>query len=154
VALPLVALGGIAMGQALAAALAAGARAAQIGTAFMLAPEAGTSPAHREVLGTPRETVLTRAFTGRLGRGIRNEFIEEHDAFAPDAYPELHYLTAPMRKQARQSGVPSQINLWAGEAHELARPRPAAEIVRELTANAHAALDDARKPPPGPGTRG
>jgi nitronate monooxygenase len=106
----------------------------------MLAPEAGTSRAHREALRSTRETVLTRAFTGRVARGVRNEFIEEHDPFAPLAYPELHYLTAPMRKQAREAGDASRINLWAGEAHELARELPAGEIVRELTAGALAAL--------------
>jgi nitronate monooxygenase len=142
VTLPLVASGGIATGRALAAVLCAGASAAQIGTAFMLAPEAGTNAAHREALRARGETVLTRAFTGRLARGIRNEFIAEHQD-APAAYPELHYLTSPMRKQAREQGDVSRINLWAGEAHELAVERPAAETVRELTASASAALESA-----------
>jgi nitronate monooxygenase len=141
VELPLVASGGIATGRALAAVLCAGARAAQIGTAFMLAPEAGTNTAHRQALKAPGETVLTRAFSGRLARGIRNEFIAEHEDRAPVAYPELHYLTSPMRKQARERGDTSRINLWAGEAHELAVERPAAETVRELTVSALAALE-------------
>jgi nitronate monooxygenase len=141
VPLPLVASGGIATGRALAAVLCAGAQAAQIGTAFMLAPEAGTTPTHREALKAAGETVLTRAFTGRLARGIRNEFISEHEGHAPVAYPELHYLTAPMRKQAREQGDASRINLWAGEAHELAVERPAAETVRALTSAALAAID-------------
>ena len=145
--LPLVASGGIATGRALAAVLAAGAVAAQIGTAFMLAPEAGTSEAHREALQGAGDTVLTRAFTGRLARGIRNEFIDAHDASAPIAYPEIHYLTASLRKQAREAGDPRWINLWAGEAHELARERPAAEIVHELTGEARAALEAARQMP-------
>lgn len=144
--LPLVASGGITTGRALAAALCAGARAAQIGTAFLLAPEAGTSPAQREAVKAPGETVLTRAFTGRLARGIRNQFITEH-ADAPVAYPELHYLTSPMRKQARERGDASRINLWAGEAHELAVDRPAAETVHELTASALAALQEALTAP-------
>jgi nitronate monooxygenase len=138
--LPLVASGGIATGRALAAVLCAGARAAQIGTAFMLAPEAGTNPAHREALKAPGETVLTRAFTGRLARSVRNQFITEHPD-APVAYPEIHHLTSAMRKQARERGDSSRINLWAGEAHELAVERPAAETVRELTASARAALE-------------
>jgi nitronate monooxygenase len=139
VRLPLVASGAIATGGALAAALCAGAAAAQIGTAFMLAPEAGTNPTHREAIKARGETVLTRAFTGRLARGIRNEFIAEHQE-APAAYPELHYLTSPMRKQARERGDAGRINLWAGEAHELAVERPAAETVRALTTSAVAAL--------------
>lgn len=138
--LALVASGGIATGKALAAVLCAGARAAQIGTAFMLAPEAGTAPAHREALKTAQETTLTRAFTGRLARGIRNDFIGEHEAYAPAAYPELHHVTSPMRKQAREQSETSRINLWAGEAHQLAVERPAAETVRELTESALTAL--------------
>jgi nitronate monooxygenase len=142
--LPLVASGGIASGPALAAVLCAGARAAQIGTAFMLAPEAGTHPAHREALARPGETVLTRAFTGRMARGIRNAFIDEHEEAARIAYPELHYLTAPIRRQAREQGDPERMNLWAGEAHQLAVERPAGETVRELSAAAAAALERAR----------
>ncbi|MFL5886077.1 MAG: NAD(P)H-dependent flavin oxidoreductase [Thermoleophilaceae bacterium] len=152
VSLPLVASGGIATGAALAAVLAAGAGAAQIGTAFMLAPEAGTSAAHREALATSEPTVLTRAFTGRLARGIRNDFIEQHDAYAPVAYPELHHLTSPMRKAARQEGDAGRINLWAGEAHQLARERPAGETVHALVAEARAALGGASDRLGGPGS--
>jgi nitronate monooxygenase len=137
--LPLIASGGIATGAALAAALAAGATAAQIGSAFMLCPEAGTSGAHREALRSERETVQTRAFTGRLARGIRNEFIDEHGRAAPIAYPEIHRVTAPLRHAARARGDASQINLWAGEAHQLARELPAAAIVRELAGEAEVA---------------
>lgn len=142
--LPLVASGGIATGAALAAVLTAGARAAQIGTAFMLAPEAGTTPAHRAALATSEPTALTRAFTGRLARGIRNRFMAEHDAHAPVAYPELHYVTAPLRRQAREQGNADLINLWAGETHELAREAPAADIVRRLADDAESALRAAR----------
>jgi nitronate monooxygenase len=139
VAVPLVASGGIATGESLAAVLRAGASAAQIGTAFMLAPEAGTSPTHREALRSDEATVLTRAFTGRLARGIRNGFITEHGDRAPVAYPELHYVTAPMRKHARETDDKNLINLWAGEAHQLARELPAAKIVQRLTEEAKAA---------------
>jgi nitronate monooxygenase len=139
-ALPLVASGGIATGKALAGVLCAGAKAAQIGTAFMLAPEAGTSEVHRVALRSDTDTALTRAFTGRLARGIRNRFLDEHSASAQIAYPELHYVTAPMRAQARAGGDPELVNLWAGEAHALAREEPAADIVRRLAGEAHAAL--------------
>lgn len=147
VPVPLVASGGIATGRAVAAVLCAGARAAQVGTAFLLAPEAGTAPVHRQALRTSRETVLTRAFTGRLARGIRNRFIDEHEAHAPVAYPELHHLTAPLRRRARQEGEESRVNLWAGEAHALAVERPAAETVSELTRTAAAALREAVQQP-------
>lgn len=132
VALPLVAAGGIAAPETVRAVREAGAAAAQVGTAFMLAPEAGTAAAHREAISGTGATVLTRAFTGRLARGIRNRFIDEHDAGAPLAYPELHYLTAPMRAQARRTGDAGLINLWAGQAHALARPRPAGETAAWL----------------------
>jgi nitronate monooxygenase len=135
----LVASGGIATGGALAGALAAGASAAQIGSAFMLCPEAGTSPAHREALRSDRETSLTRAFSGRLARGIRNQFMAEHEAEAPIAYPEIHHVTAPFRKAARESGDASLINMWAGETHRLAREAPAADIVQALIDEAKSA---------------
>jgi nitronate monooxygenase len=143
--LPLVATGGIATGPGLAAVLCAGARVGQCGTAFMLCPEAGTSPAHRESLRSTTETALTRAFTGRLARGIRNEFMDEHGAHAPVAYPELHYVTAPMRKEARERGEADLINLWAGEAHQLAEERPAAEVVQMLAGDAREAIETARR---------
>jgi len=153
-ALPLVASGGIATGEALAAVLCAGASAGQLGTAFMLCPEAGTSEVHRSALQSDAETALTRAFTGRLARGIRNAFLDEHDASAPIAYPELHYVTAPLRQQAREQGNPELVNLWAGEAHALARALPAAEVVRRLVADAQASLSAvaARHAPPGAAT--
>jgi nitronate monooxygenase len=142
---PLVASGAIATGSALAAVLAAGARAGQVGTAFLLCPEAGTADAHRAALHGSAPTELTRAFTGRLARGIRNEFMREHGRHAPVAYPELHYLTAPLRQRARQAGDPELINLWAGEAYPLARERPAGEVVRDLAGGAAAAFTGRRR---------
>jgi nitronate monooxygenase len=129
---PLVAAGGIATAAHVAGALSAGAAAAAAGTAFMLAPEAGTSKPHREAIASDTPTALTRAFTGRLARGIRNRFMDEHPD-APRAYPEIHYATAPIRAAARQAGDPDLINLWAGEAHQLAVARPAAATVEALT---------------------
>jgi nitronate monooxygenase len=134
--LPLVATGGIADRGAVAAVLAAGASAAQLGTAFMLTPEAGTANAHRRALGGGARTVLTRAFTGRPARGIENRFIREHEAAAPLAYPEVHHLTAPLRAAARAAGDPDGLHLWAGETYELARELPAAQVARELAGQA------------------
>jgi nitronate monooxygenase len=141
--LPLVASGGIATGEGIAGVLAAGAAAAQLGSAFLLAPEAGTPPAHRAALSAPGATVLTRAFTGRLARGIRNEFTAAHTEGAPSAYPELHYVTAPMRRRAREEGDAELINLWAGEAHQLAAELPAGELAQRLAAEAREALQRA-----------
>jgi nitronate monooxygenase len=141
--LPLVATGGIATGAGIAAVLAAGARAAALGSAFMLSPEAATSAPHRAALArTDRPTGLTRAFSGRLARGIVNPLQAEHTAAAPIAYPEVHHITAPLRAQARQAGDPDRINLWAGQAHALAEPRPAAEIVARLMHDARLAAAD------------
>jgi nitronate monooxygenase len=134
--LPLIATGGIADGAAVAGALCAGACAAQLGTAFMLAPEAGTNPAQRALLSEPLATATTRAFTGRLARGIVNRFMREHEADAPSAYPEIHHVTAPLRAAARAGGDADAFNLWAGQAHELDSARPAGEIVRDLGAEA------------------
>jgi len=129
---PVVGAGGIATAGGVRAALAAGARAAQAGTAFLLCPEAGTSPAHREALRAGRPTALTRAFTGRLARGLVNAFMTEHEPDAVRAYPEIHHVTAPLRAAARAAGDPERINLWAGQAHPLAEARPAAEVVARL----------------------
>ena len=139
--LPLVATGGLMTGAAIAAVLAAGASAAQLGSAFMLTPEAGTAAAHRGALARDdAATELTRAFSGRTARGIVNRFQREHDASAPRAYPEVHYLTAPLRAAARAAGDADAINLWAGQAHPLARAVPAAELVTSLAAEAREAL--------------
>ena len=142
--LPLVATGGIMTGAALAAVLAAGARAGALGTAFLRCPEAGTSPAHKAALaGHERPTALTRAFTGRTARGIRNRFLDEHSEDAPAAYPEVHYLTAPLRAHGRSVGDGEVVNLWAGQAYPLASELSAAEVVRRVAADAGEALRDA-----------
>jgi len=142
---PLVASGAIASGGALAAVLCAGAQAAQLGTAFMRCPEAGTAAAHRAALAGPAPTRLTRAFTGRQARGIVNRFLSEHSAEAPVAYPEIHHVTAPLRAAGRAAGDPDMINLWAGQAHELASEAPAAEVVAALAAEAAERLEAARR---------
>ncbi|RCG27090.1 nitronate monooxygenase [Sphaerisporangium album] len=148
--LPVVAAGGIADGAGIAAVLAAGAVAAQLGTAFLRTPEAGTSPAHREALGTYDRTAVTRAFTGKRARGLVNRFLRDHTAEAPAAYPQVHQLTAPLRAAARKSGDPEMINLWAGQAYRLTEEVPAADLVHRLAAEAHEALTRAahRRPAP------
>jgi nitronate monooxygenase len=131
VGLPIVATGGIVDRDGVAAVLAAGAQAAQVGTAFLLCPEAGTSEPHRRALRGGGETAFTRAFTGRCARGIVNRFMREHQN-APAAYPHIHHLTAPLRAAARAAGDADGINLWAGVNFARAEERPAAEIVASL----------------------
>jgi nitronate monooxygenase len=143
--LPLVATGGIATGAAIAAVLAAGAAAAQLGTAFLRCPEAGTAAVHRQALADSAPTAMTRAFTGRLARGIRNRFLDRHSSAAPVAYPELHHLTAPLRQAGRAAGDPGLVNLWAGQTYELGRQLPAGQLVRLLAEEARAALQQAQE---------
>jgi nitronate monooxygenase len=139
---PLVATGGIMTGAGLAAVLAAGARAGALGTAFLRCPEAGTSPPHRKALAShERPTALTRAFTGRTARGIRNRFLDEHTEGAPSAYPQVHHLTAPLRAHGRSAGDSEVLNLWAGQAYALAAELPAAEVTQQIAADARTALE-------------
>jgi nitronate monooxygenase len=147
VRLPLVAAGGIADGAGLAAVLAAGARAAAIGTAFLRCPEAATSAPYRSALARaaerPVRTALTRAFTGRRGRGIVNRFLADHSREAPPAYPEVASVVQPLRAAAVAAGDSERINLWAGQAHALAEERGAAELVQRWAGDARAALEHA-----------
>ena len=131
---PLVAGGAVMDAADVEAVLGAGAVAALCGTAYLLADEAGTNPLHRKALTDPafEVTELTRAYTGRWARGLANRFIAEHRD-APAAYPQLHHLTAPLRKAAVAAGDAQVAHLWAGTGHALARPGPAAEITRSLT---------------------
>jgi nitronate monooxygenase len=107
--------------------------AVQAGTAYLLADEAGTNPTHRAALTGPElvETAVTRAFTGRWARGLRNRFVDEH-ADAPAGYPHLHHLTSPLRRAAVAAGDTQVAHLWAGTSFAAARARPAAEITRDL----------------------
>lgn len=139
--LPMIATGGIMDGAALAAVLCAGAAAGQIGTALMLSPESATAEAQRARLADPTPTRVTRAFSGRPARGMVNRFLTEHSATAPPAYPEIHHVTSPLRAAARKRGDAGGFNLWAGQAHELVKERPAGEIVREMAAEASAVLE-------------
>lgn len=146
VRLPLIAAGGIMTGAGLASVLAAGARAGAFGTAFLRCPEAGTSPVHRQSLERQQPTALTRAFTGRLARGLRNRFLDEHSAAAPpSAYPQIHHLTAPLRAYGRSVGDADLVNLWAGQAYPLAAARPAREVVHHLADEARTALNGAHQ---------
>lgn len=134
--LPLIAAGAMATAQDITAALEAGASAVQIGTALLDAEEAGTKAAHRAALHDERfgETVVTRAFSGRPARGLRNRFIAELDGFAVSAYPQVHLLTSGLRSAADAAGDPDGLALWAGVGYREARHLPAAQIVDDLWA--------------------
>ncbi|WP_405765590.1 nitronate monooxygenase [Actinacidiphila glaucinigra] len=134
VPLPLVAAGGLATPAAVAGALRAGADAVMVGTVLMRADEAGTSTPHRAALADPARTgtVVTRAFTGRPARALRNEFTDRHTGAAPAGYPALHHLTGPMRRAAAAAGDQERIHLWAGTGHRHATEEPAERILRRL----------------------
>jgi nitronate monooxygenase len=138
---PLIATGGLSSGADVAAVLVAGAAAAQLGTMFLLCPEAGTNQVYRDALIREGRTAVTRAFTGRPARGLVNRFMTEHSADAPAAYPHVHHLT----KQLRAAGDPDAMSLWAGQAHEFAREMPAAELVETLAADARTAIAEAAR---------
>lgn len=142
--LPLVAAGGIADGRGVAAVLAAGASLAQLGTAFLRCPEAGTAPVHAAALAEERPTTVTRVFTGRRARALVNRATAELAADAPAAYPEVHALSQPLRAAARAAGDAEELHLWAGQAHGLAEPVPAGDLVARLAAGAREALAAAR----------
>jgi nitronate monooxygenase len=114
--------------------LYAGAAAGQFGTAFLLADEAGTNPVHRAALtdGAFTQTVVTRAFTGRYARALRNRFIDDHDAQAVAGFPNVAFLTGPVLAAAAKCGDPQRTSLWAGTAFGQASSAPAAAIVAKL----------------------
>jgi len=131
--LPQIAAGGIMGPRQVQAVLAAGAAAAQCGTAFLRSPESGAHPLHKAALADPRytATTVTRAFSGRPARGLVNAFIVEH-ADAPPAYPEIHNATRPLRAAAAARGDTERMSLWAGQGYRLAAELPAAEIIERL----------------------
>jgi nitronate monooxygenase len=155
VGVPVIAAGGIGDGRGVAAVLALGAAAAQVGSAFLRADEAGIPAAFRSVLATPaaRRTSITTTFSGRTARGVHNAFMDAMaavDEIAP--YPYQHWLTRDIRNAAAAQGRAEYLSLWAGQAVGLARPLPAAAIVAALTAGAGAAAEAARAALLGSGT--
>lgn len=141
VRLPVIATGGLMRGDQIAAVLAAGASAAQLGTAFLVCPESGAHTLHKQAMTDPLfvRTELTRAFSGRPARGLVNRFMREHGPYAPAAYPQVHHLTSGLRKAAAKVGDAQGMSLWAGQGHRLARELPAGELVEALAAELAAA---------------
>jgi nitronate monooxygenase len=137
-AVPMIGTGGVMTGRDAAAVLDAGAVAVQIGTALLCTPEAGTHAPHREALMDARypDTIVTRAYTGRFARGLANRFALDHDGQAPQAYPEVHHLTRPLRNAAMQAGDTGVPNLWAGTGWRQLSAEPAATIIRRIAADA------------------
>jgi nitronate monooxygenase len=143
---PVVASGGIMDGRGIAAALALGASAVQMGTAFLTCEEAGIPEAYKQAILTAREheTRLTRAFSGRPARGIVNRFMTEVErADAGEAilpFPLQNALTRPLRSAAARLGRAEFLSLWAGQGVRLARRQSAADLVARLATETAAAL--------------
>jgi len=136
VAVPVIAAGGIADAQGVAAALALGAAGVQIGTAYLLCPEAKTSAVHRAALrsDSARHTAITNVFTGRPARGIVNRIIRERgplSALAPE-FPLAASAIAPLRAKAEARGSGDFSPLWCGQNASGCREVPAAELTRDL----------------------
>lgn len=132
--LPLLAAGGITKAAHVTEAVDAGAAAVQVGTAFLRSPESGASQLHKDALasGNYSETRVTRAYTGRLARGLVNRFLDAHHDSAPAAHPELNQLTRPLRAAAAAAGDPEGMALWAGVHFRDADAVPAASILKAL----------------------
>ena len=144
--LPVIASGGIMDGRGIAAALALGASAVQMGTAFLTCDEAGIPDAYKTAILEAREheTRLTRAFSGRPARGIINRFMTEVEADeAADAilpFPLQNALTRPLRNAAAEQGRAEYLSLWAGQGLRLARSQPAGRLVAQLAKETEAAI--------------
>jgi len=140
VRIPVIASGGIMNGNAIAASLRLGAAAAQLGTAFLVTDECGVAESYKRAVLSAAEnsTRVTRAFSGRPARGIVNralDEIERAEKAHPGTilpYPYQNSLTRPMRNAAAQQDRAEYLSLWCGQGARLARPMPAADLVREL----------------------
>jgi nitronate monooxygenase len=142
VRVPVVASGGIMDGRGIAAALALGAAAVQMGTAFLTCDEAGIPDAYKQAILDAHEdgTRLTPAFSGRPARGIVNRFMREVDDASVLPFPLQNTLTRPLRAAAAKAGRAEFLSLWAGQGVRLARRQPAAELIERLAKETAAAV--------------
>lgn len=137
VSVPVIATGGIADARGIAAALVLGARAVQIGTAFLRCPETNMPRAYADRLARtePHDTMVTRAFSGRPGRAIANAYARAAsgaDAPRPAPYPVQRGLARGMRESALKNGDTDRMQMWAGQSAKLAQDRPAGALCRDL----------------------
>jgi nitronate monooxygenase len=141
--LPVVAAGGLMDGAAIAAVLTLGADAAQLGTAFLLCPEAGTHPTHRDAIrdAAAESTVITTALTGRPARSITNRIIDELGDAPVPPYPVMNALTSALRRAAMDQGRADLTSLWAGQGVAKATETPARELVRRLAEQTSDTID-------------
>jgi len=133
-ALPLVAAGGVDGPVAVRRLIDAGAERVAVGTLLLRTDEAGTSAAHRAALADPAftQTAITRVFTGRPARALRNGFIDRHEQHAITAYPAVHHLTRGLRQAAAAAGDTDRLHLWAGAGWRRARTGAVGDVISWL----------------------
>jgi len=140
VRVPVIAAGGIGDGRGIVAALALGAAGVQIGTAYLLTPEATISPIYRAALKAARDdgTALTNVFTGRPARALVNRAVREIGPMSADApaFPNAVNAMLPLRAKAEAGGSGAFTSLWSGQAPGFAREMPAGELTIELARSA------------------
>lgn len=136
VALPLIGAGGIANAEQAKEVLHAGAVAVAVGTALLRTDESGARAVHKASLADPQysRTEMTSAFTGKPARALTNDFVRRYSSAAPSAYPEVHFLTSPLRAGAAADQDPQALNLWAGTGWRSAQDGPAAAVVQSFLA--------------------
>ncbi|PEB54832.1 nitronate monooxygenase [Bacillus pseudomycoides] len=135
---PIVAAGGIMNGQGVVAAFALGGEGVQMGSAFLASEESITHDVHKEAIlqSTDTSTTVTRAFSGKYARGIRNAFIEQHEGKEGSLpmYPVQNVLTSKIRQEAARQNKGEYMSLWAGQASSLAKKESAQQIVERVMA--------------------
>ena len=145
VSVPVIAAGGIGDGRGIAAALALGASAVQLGTAFLTCPESAAHPLYRQALNEARDdqTRITHAFSGRPARGLANRYLLEmagHETRYPD-FPILNTLTGPLRKASAKENNPDFLSLWSGQSAAMSKNLPACELIQLLVTETESVLE-------------
>lgn len=158
VSVPVVAAGGISDGRGIVAAMALGASAVQVGTAFLRCPEADVDDIQRQLMaqGAPEDTTVTSAVSGRPARAFRNRLIDIVEAAGADAradYPVQFTVTGPLHIASERAGVTTALAMWAGQGFPLAREEPAGLVIDRLVRGAEAALRRVARPARGPSER-
>ena len=154
IAIPIITAGGVMDGRGIAAAQMLGAVGVQMGTAFLACPESGAHPAYKALLsqGSEIATTLTRIFTGRHGRVLRNRLVNElhaHEAELP-GFPLQLFLTQDIRQAAAEQSLTDFMALWAGQGCHLCEDRPAAALIAAWVEQATALLGAGTLPKPLP----
>lgn len=133
--IPVIAAGGIITGKDIYVALNAGASAVQLGTAFLCTEESGANRIYKQALlsGEFSETALTRVFSGRLARGLKNNFMMKYERIAPTVYPAVNSLTQPIRAKALKDQNPHAMSLWASTRFKEVKQGTVEDVFNQLT---------------------